>query len=324
MTQDTKRSLHVILGAGQVGSRLAMHLAERGHRVRIVQRGAGKPQAGVEHVRGDITDLAFAESAARGASVVYDCMNPAYHQWPTHLLPIGRGALHGAKMAGAKLVALDCLYMYGRPNGAMREDSPLAPCSKKGVLRVELANMRLDAHRRGDVAVAIARASDFFGPNLPYSAWSSRFFERVYAGRAGECMGDPDMPHSYTYVEDIVRSLAALGESATSGARAFGRVWHIPTAKAESTRALANRLGDALGLPIKMKRVPKILLRTAGLFDPFMREVVEMTYQWEMPYVLDSSRFESELRITPTPVEDAVHATAAWARATFGGNRAAA
>src|SRR4051794_26743321 len=102
--------LYVVLGAGQIGSRIAEILVARGDRVRVVQRGAPtRAVAGITHVRGDITDLAFAERATAGASVVFDCMNPAYDQWEANLLRIGRGALHGAAKAKAKLVALDCL-----------------------------------------------------------------------------------------------------------------------------------------------------------------------------------------------------------------------
>lgn len=307
--------LHVVLGAGQIGNRLAALLVGRGHRVRQVrQGGADSPVAGVELVRGDITDLAFAEAAARGAAVVYDCMNPPYHRWPELLLPIARGALHGAARAGARLVALDCLYMYGRPAGPMREDSPLAPCSKKGALRVELAELRLSADRRGDARVAIGRASDFFGPDLPYSAWSERFFQRVLAGKPGECMGDPDMPHAYTYADDVARGLLVLGERD----EALGRVWHLPTPPAESTRALARRLGRALGRDIDIARVPRLALRVAGLFSPFLREVAEMTYQWEVPFVVDDSRFREAFGVLPTAIDDAVEQTAAWARRRFG------
>lgn len=307
--------LHVVLGAGQIGSLLVERLRAHGHRVRVVRKsGGGRPPAGVELLTGDIVDLDFAEAATRGAAVVYDCMNPPYHRWPELLLPMAHGALHGATKAGARLVALDCLYMYGRPDGPMTEDSPLRPCSTKGRLRVELAELRLDAHRRGRTPVAIARASDFFGAALPYSAWSDRFFERIFAGKPGECMGDPDMPHSYTYAPDVAATLAMLAEHD----EAFGRVWHVPTNGAESTRALAERLGRALDLDVRMVRVPKLALRALGVFVPFLREVVEMTYQWEVPFVVDDSRVRQTFGLAPTPIEQAVAETAAWARGRFG------
>ncbi|APR75602.1 Nucleoside-diphosphate-sugar epimerase [Minicystis rosea] len=307
-------SLHVVLGAGQIGTRVADILLARGHRVRIVRQGrGGEPRPNLTWMSGDVTDLAFAAEATRGAAVVYDCMNPPYHRWPELLLPIARGALHGATQAGAKLVALDCLYMYGRPEGPLHEGSKLAPCSKKGALRVELAEARLEAHRRGDVRVAIGRASDFFGPDLPYSCWNARFFERIAAGKPGECMGDPDMPHSYTYAGDVARALVTLGERE----EALGQVWHLPTPPAESTRALAARLGRALGTRVEVSRLPRLVLRGIGVFSPFMREVAEMAYQWDVPFVIDDTRFRTTFGYGATPIDEAVAATAAWARQHF-------
>jgi nucleoside-diphosphate-sugar epimerase len=310
--QTTSPSLHVILGAGQIGTRVADLLLEQGHRVRLVRRGsAAAPRQRLESLSGDITDLAFAEQAARGAAVVYDCMNPAYHLWPEQLLPIARGALHGATKAGARLVALDCLYMYGRPQGPLHEDSPLMPCSKKGELRVRLADMRLAAHRKGDVRLTIGRASDFFGPALPFSNWSDRFYQRILAGKPAECMGDPDMPHAYTYAEDVARALVTLGAEE----RALGQVWHLPTPAAESTRALASRLGHALGIgDVRVVRVPRVAMRLAGLFSPFLREAAEMMYQWEVPFLVDDSRYRAAFGQGPTPVDQAVRDTATWAR----------
>jgi nucleoside-diphosphate-sugar epimerase len=311
-------SVHVVLGAGQIGSRLAKLLIARGHHVRMVARGpAASTESSaeqIEHFSGDMTDLAVAEQATRGAAVVYDCMNPPYHRWPQLLLPIARGALHGAARAGAKLVALDCLYMYGAPSRPMTEDTPLAPCSKKGALRVELGELRMSAHQRGDVRVTIGRASDFFGENLPFSCWNDRFFQRIFAGKPGECMGDPDLPHSYTYVEDVARALMTLGERP----EANGRVFHLPTSPAESTRALTQRLGRALGLHADVRRLNRLVLRAAGLFSPFMREVAEMTYQWEVQFVVDDRRFRETFGYGPTPIEQAVAATARWAEQRFG------
>src|SRR5687767_13559845 len=98
-------ALHVVLGAGQVGSRLATLLQRRGHLVRLVRRGsAGPAQPGLSWASGDMTDQAFAAAATAGAAVVYDCMNPPYHRWQEQLMALGGGALLGATRAGAKLV----------------------------------------------------------------------------------------------------------------------------------------------------------------------------------------------------------------------------
>jgi nucleoside-diphosphate-sugar epimerase len=309
--------LHVVFGTGQIGTRVARILLERGERVRVVARRGAAP-ADAELAAGDARDRAFAAAASRGAAVVYDTMNPLYQHWKQQLVPIGAGALHGAAAAGAKLVALDCLYAYGAPAGPMTEDAPIAPCSRKGELRAELAELRLAALRRGDARVAIGRASDFFGPGLPASWWSERFWTRVLAGKPAECLGDPDMPHSYTYADDVARGLVALGDRADATG-----VWHLPTAPAESTRALAARIGRALDRSISFTSMSPLALRAIGVFAPFLRELPEMAYQWQRPFVLDDSRFRARFGFGATPIDEQVAATVAWARARFAIDRAA-
>jgi len=320
-TPNSQNELHVVLGGGQIGDRLTNLLAASGKHVRSVQRSArSESNPRITRVSGDITDHAFAEQAIAGASVVYDTMNPQYHQWPELLLPIARGALHGAQRAGAKLVALDCLYMYGRPSGSMREDSPRNPCSKKGALRVELEQLRMEYHRRGDVAVAIGRASDFFGANLANAVFSPRFFKRLLAGQAVEVLGDSELLHSYSYAEDVAQAMATLGAHDVS----FGRVWHMPTPPAETTRALCERFARELERPLKIRTAPQFVWNLGGLFVPFMREVAEMNYQWQVPYVIDDRLFRETFGASHTPIEQAARETAEWARQRFARNRLAA
>jgi nucleoside-diphosphate-sugar epimerase len=312
--RDSRNELHVVLGGGQIGDRISDILAQRGHEVRVVQRTPrSDARQNVTRVSGDITDLDFAERATRGASVVYDCMNPQYHQWEERLLPLGAAALHGAVKARARLVALDCLYMYGVPDGPLSEDSPRAPCSRKGELRLRLEELRMSAQRHGDVQVALGRASDFFGSDLPNSLFSSRFWQRLFAGKTVECPGDPDMPHSYTYADDVARGLVTLGERP----EAAGRIWHLPTSSSESTRALFERIGRAVGQPARVAAIPQWMWHVAGVFSPMMRAAAEMTYQWKVPYVIDDSRFRATFGVSATPVDVAVREMASSVRAKY-------
>lgn len=310
-------SLHVILGAGQIGTRIARLLVDRGDRVRLVARNP-RHLAGAEMMTGDVRDLDFATRATAGARIVFDTTNPPYPAWKRELLPLGAGALHGATRANAKLVALDNLYMYGAPTGPMRETSPLAPCSRKGQLRAELSELRLAAHRRGDVQVAIGRASDFFGPALPYSWWSERCFRRILAGKPAECMGDPDQPHSYNYADDVARGLLALADADDATG-----VWHLPVLPAESTRALGERIARALATPIAFTTMSPLVLHAVGVFARFMGELPELAYQWKLPFVLDDSKFRARFELRPTPIDEQVATTVAWAYDKLVAQRAA-
>lgn len=334
MHTDTKSSttpspqspLHVVLGAGQIGTLLVDKLLARGERVRQVRRSAhgrgvtgaapsGPPRPGLELVIGDLSDPAFARQAMAGAGVAYHAVNARYDQWRELLLPLTRGILAGAAANGARLVMLDCLYMYGRPDGPMREDSPVRPISKKGELRARQSEDVLAAHARGDVRALIARASDFFGPNLGNAMFGSRFWPAALAGKPIEVFGDIDQPHTYSYSDDVARGLLALGGRDD----AFGQVWHLPAAPALSTRALVERVFTALdmGQP-RFRKVGDLVLHALGLAFPILRELAEMTYQWKVPYVLDDARFRAAFpEVPPTPLQTQLAQTVAWARGAY-------
>ena len=289
-------------------------MLERGLRVRLVQRRtpAAASLPGVETARADVSDTGSAQKAFEGASVVYHTANPIYTEWSRLLLPLTRGIVEGATRAGAHLVALDNLYMYGRaPGGIMREDTPVAPCSAKGELRAEAARVMLASRDRGELAVTIGRASDFFGPRATLSAiFGPRFWQRALGGKPGEVFGDPDQPHSYSYVDDVADALVTLG----TDERAKNRIWHLPVNSAEPTRTTIARAGRALGIELGAKRFSPRLLSLLGVVSPMLREVAEMTYQWEAPFVLDDSSFRDMFGVTPTPWDAAMNETAAWAR----------
>jgi nucleoside-diphosphate-sugar epimerase len=311
--------LSLVLGAGQVGPMVAERLLAAGQRVRIGRRQPAPSRVeGVENVTIDVRDAASVARAAAGAGVVYHCVNPLYPQWPEMLLPMTRGIVEGTARAGARLVVLDNLYMYG-DNRHMSEDTPVAPVSKKGALRVQAAELMLDADARGTVPVAIGRAADFFGPHTPLSmAFGEFFFQRVLAGKSALLLGgDPDMPHSYSYTPDVAAGLVALGQAGARG------VWMLPVQPAETTRAVMARFARVLGRSVDMTIVPQWVLRTAGVFWQMGAEIAEMTYQWRQPYVLDDARFRAHFGLGPTGWEDAVEATVAWGRRTYAPGRGA-
>jgi nucleoside-diphosphate-sugar epimerase len=283
-------------------------------RVRVVRKSQGASGvAGVEDVTADVSDPAQVARITEGASVAYHCVNPPYHQWKDLLLPMTRGLVAGLTKTQTRLVALDNVYMYG-DTSKMSERTVVAPRSQKGELRAEAASWMLDADRRGDLLVCVARAADFFGPNTPLgSIFGERFYQRVLSGKSGECFGDPDQLHSYSYTPDVAAGMVALGMStATRG------VYMLPVQPAESTRHVMGRFFRALENDPGVSRVPTWVLRAMGIFNPIVRELPEMVYQWEQPYVLDDSRIRAELGVVPTPWDDAVAMTLSWAKRVYG------
>jgi nucleoside-diphosphate-sugar epimerase len=312
MSSSGSSRLHLVLGAGQIGPLVASMLLARGERVRIARRTSAPAGVdGVETVAIDVRDADSVARAADGASVVYHCVNPLYHEWDEKLLPMTRGILEGTARAGARLVALDNLYVYG-DTSHMNERTPMRPVSKTGELRKRSTELMLEADSKDAPGVAVGRAADFFGPGAPLGVLGDHFHRRVLAGKSAQLFGDPDQLHSYSYTPDVAAGLVALGlDYAARG------VWMLPVQPAESTRAYVARFAAALGRPIAIQAVPTWVLRGLGVFDPTMREVAEMTYQWKQPFVLDDSAFRARYGLEPTPWDEAIHRTVTWARETY-------
>ncbi|HEY6866600.1 MAG TPA: NAD-dependent epimerase/dehydratase family protein [Candidatus Eisenbacteria bacterium] len=309
----SERQVHVVFGAGQIGAPLARMLEGRGHEVRLVRRSGGGPE-GIEVRNGDAGDPAFAASAAAGASVVYHCMNPpAYDRkvWAEALPRLMDSLIAASGKAGARLVVLDNLYLLGRPGGRpLSEDSPIAPCSRKGEIRARINQRLLEAERRGDVRVVIGRASDFYGPGGVGTYFGDAFWPKALAAGEAATFVSLDTPHTYHYTLDVAAALATLGGA---GDEVTGRWWMLPAAPAEPSRAMIARLGTALGRELRIRATPGPVLALAGLFVPLLRELSEMSYQWQEPFVVDDRRYRERFRPAVTALEDGARATVAWA-----------
>jgi nucleoside-diphosphate-sugar epimerase len=304
---------HVIFGTGVIGMALMRALQRRGESIRMVNRSGRLPASAAdtgmpEMVAGDARDPTFTTRAAAGARVVYQVLNPPYHQWVAQFPGLQAGVLAAAESAGARLVSMENVYLYGRPAGQpFKEDRPDGAHTVKGRLRGRMARELLAAHAAGRVQVAIGRASDYFGPGGgAQSNLGDRVFPAAIAGKTAQVLGDPDQPHTYTYTPDIGEALAVLGEHPG----APGEVWHLPNAEARTTRQIVETIYSLAGQPrTKLRSTPTLLLRVLGLVNPTVRELVEMSYEFEEPFIVDSSKIEARLGIKATPLDQALAQT---------------
>jgi nucleoside-diphosphate-sugar epimerase len=312
MAETTKR-FHVVFGSsGGVGSALVRELHARDKRVRAVTHSArGQFPEGVEVVRGDATDAASAREAGRGAAVIYHAVNVPYPQWQGKLPPILDANIGAAARAEAKLVYADNLYMYGRVHGPMTEETPYNPASRKGALRARMADELMSAHKEGRVRAAIGRASDFYGPGPLNSVAGERLFEAVLEGKKAMWVGDLDAPHTLTYIEDFAKTLATLGERE----EALGEVWHVPSPEPITGRKFIELVFDEARRPPRFGTYNRTMMRLGGLFSSEVREFREMLYQFEAPFVLDSSKYARVFGdVVPTPYREGIARTLQWYR----------
>ncbi|MBP4137035.1 NAD-dependent epimerase/dehydratase family protein [Flavobacterium geliluteum] len=302
---------HTILGAnGTIATELIPVLKKHNVNIRLVSR---TPQhvEGTESITADALDSEQLLSAILGSDVVYLTIGLVYNakiweeQWPV----IMRNVINACKTTGAKLVFFDNIYMYGKVDGIITEETPYNYISKKGKVRAELAKMLLKEMASGNIEATIARAADFFGPRATEKSIPSVLvFEKLKAGSTAQWLINPNVPRSLNYTPDIAEALYILA----TNEKAFGQVWHLPTPAPLTGKEFVKLAAKHLKSSDKISVLPKWLLKIIGLLNPFMKEAYEMNYQNEFPLHLSSAKFEKAFAFKPTSYEDAVKETALW------------
>jgi nucleoside-diphosphate-sugar epimerase len=305
------RAIQVVVGTGPLGLAVSRELRRKGEHVRLVSRsGRTDGSAGTEIVVADVSHAADARRAFEGASVVYQCASPRYSQWPALMPALMRGVIEGASAVGARLVYGDNLYAYGRVSGPLTEDLPYKPVGPNTRTRAEVAEALTKANADGKVRATIGRGSDFFGPHATNSSVGVRVFGRLLRGKPAQVLGNPDAPHTVTFIDDFARALITLGSRDES----LGDVWHVPNAGTVPFRQFVELIAEQTGGPAKVQSTPSWMLAMIGLFKPDVRAVREVLYQSEEPWVVDHSKFERVFGADPTPLHEAIKATLDWFR----------
>lgn len=294
-------ALHVVVGAGPIGRTTANLLVERGERVRIVTRsGSGPEHPAIERVAADATDADRLSELAEDAAALYNCVNPQYHRWLTDWPPIAAALLTAAERSGAVLTVAGNLYPYGPVDGPMNEHTPLAATHPKLKLRGDMWRDALAAHEAGRIRTTEVRASDYIEEN---SIFSLVLAKPLRAGRRAFTPAPLDVPHSWTSIADVARTLVTVATEE----RAWGEAWPVPTNPPLTIRQLATRFTEVNGLPgPKLSAMPYAALWTAGLFQPFVKELRTTHYQFAHPFVLDSAHTERTFGLRPTDLDVAL------------------
>lgn len=303
---------HVVLGTGAIGRAIAEELVSRGESVRMVNRSGKMHEvpAGVEVTAADLYDPAQVKEVTRGASVVYQSAQPHYYEWPEKFPPLQKSIIDGLAGSGVKLVIAENLYMYGEThNKPLTEDTPHKAHTRKGRVRAELSEAALAAHRAGKLRVTTGRGSDYFGPWGTDSSMGSVVFHRLLAGKAAQVGGSATMPHTHTYIPDFGKALVILGERT----EADGLAWHVPNDMSRVTQGeMIEMVAQVAGVQPKTQVAGKVIMSMLGLFIPELKESVEMLYEFEKPFVVDSSKFEKTFGMQATPMKEAIKTTVAW------------
>lgn len=304
--------IHVVNGAGQVGTNIAEQLAAQGHQVRILTRsGSGPEHALIERRKTDVSKADQLAAAFDGAVAVYHCIHGSAYTakaWRAELPAAEQAVLEAAGRVGAVVVFPESLYSYGHVDGPITEDTPRNATKGKLGIRTELLRGREES-ATNTVSVA---ASDFFGPHVMMSHAGERMIPTVLAGKTMRVIGSLDMLHSFTYVPDLASAMIA----AATNPELWNGFYHAPTAPAVTQRELIEAVARAGDVPTpKMSAIPAWVLHVGGVVSTDSRELAETSYQFSKPFVVDSSRSEAVLGVSPTPFDTAIKQTVEWWRA---------
>ena len=300
--------LTVVFGNGSVGHLVTETLRSRGDDVRIAQRhrpvGALK---GAEFVACDILDGDAVRAAVEGASQVVLSVGFQYDArvWRTVWPKTMTNVVEACAAVGARVVFIDNLYQLGPQLEPRHEDMPLSAAGDKPAILSEVTRIWMAARDR--VHVAALRCTDFYGPGVFVSHIGSNAFGRLAKGKAAQLLAPPDTPHDFAYVPDIARAAVTLLDASDD---AFGQVWNMPCAPTRTPREILKLGADAIGVRLKIVSIPLWLLPGAGVFSRFMKEVADVGFTWDRPYVVDSGKFQRRFWSDVTPFEVGAPATA--------------
>ncbi|KGE71188.1 NAD-dependent epimerase/dehydratase family protein [Spirochaeta lutea] len=315
--------LHTIFGTGPLGLFTARALLEDGKRVRVVNRTgtldapralvmAPWTAADVEVVQGDALDPGQVRAAAQGASHIYHCANPLYHQWAELLPPMQTNVIAAALEQKAVLGLTENLYMYARGVSPITLQTPVDPPTRKGRIRQELHEQLLRAQAEDGLVWTSIRGSDYYGPGATgQSVFGTDYFlNPLIQSKRVSLMGDPDALHSYTYAGDFGRALVL----AVRSPRAHGKAWIVAHREKTTTRDVALEFRKQAGSRSTIGRLPTGMLRLLGLVNPQVRELLEMMYQKQEAYLVSGEDFEREFGFVPVSLQEGVASTLEWYR----------
>ena len=303
--------IYVVTGAGPVGWTVAEQLADRGRQVRILTRsGSGPDHPLIERISGDAKDPAVLRTAFAGAKAVFHCIHGSAYTaaaWRAELPAAEQAVLSAAQEVGAVVVFPESLYSYSEADRVITEAGPRRATGGKRGVRTDLLQAR-EASATPTVSVV---AGDFFGPRVRMAHAGERMLAPVLAGKNVSVMGSARQPHSFTYVPDLAGAMIAAADQPS----AWNAVWHAPTGPARTQKELAAAFAAAAGRPTpKVRVLPGWTIRTAALVSAGARELAEMLYQFERPFVMDSAASEAALGVSHTPLETAAAVTVEWWR----------
>lgn len=309
--------LHVVIGGGTIGGRLAKLLASNGKKVLVIARlASGDASSGIEYRSGDATSVEELMARAPEAKVIYNCANPPYDKWETEWPKLSKAVNEYAMRAGADLVICSNLYGYGPYEGILTEDVPLRATWANGQARAKVWQEAKALDDAGKLRVTEVRGSDYICPN-EQSRMGHRVVPNIMLGKPVQLLGALDQPHTWTDPDDVARLMMKLAEDD----RSWGKPWHVPSNLPKTQREVVSDIAAALGVSkYRVSAVGKAMETILGLFNPLIRELNKGSYQFNQAFIMSSQAaseaFGMEAKSWNLVIEDLVWPYVQYAKAS--------
>ncbi len=291
-TSISKYKIALFGAAGAVGKSIAHALRANGQSYRVVGRETSRLESAfgddslAEIVGWNPDDPASVRAAAEGIDTIIYLVGVPYNHFELHPVLMQK-TLDGALAAGVKrIVLIGTVYPYGAPTTpTVAESHPRNPTTFKGKMRKEQEEILLKAHADGKIQAAILRLPDFYGPNVDQASFLHLLFKAASEGGAADMIGPIDTPHEFVFIPDVGPVVLELA----SKPEAYGRLWNLAGAGAITQREIAEKVFEMAGRKPSLRVVGKTGLRLLGLFNPMLRELVEMHYLQTTPVLMDDT-----------------------------------
>ncbi len=306
---------------GWLGTRLVERLVQQGRSVTCFVHPLVDPSplpSGVTVAHGDVRDQKAVSDAAAGVTTIFHLAAVIHPKWTRDFDQINaigtRNVLEAAATAGVKRVifASSNAVQGSLRSGLMDETGQCHPESAYG--RSKMIAEQIIKEFDQKISVAIIRSPMFYGPGQP--ARMTRLMRMIRNGRV-PLFGSGDNLRSMSYIENLVDAMLLAEQSP----KAAGEVYWISDEQPYTTIEFMQAIAGALGVPLKLIRLPGLMARGSELAD----KVLEMCgYHSENIHVVGEStkwiacsinKAKKELGYSPTiSLQQGLQNAVAWCR----------
>ncbi|RKL67875.1 short chain dehydrogenase [Salipaludibacillus neizhouensis] len=304
----------LVLGAsGSMGTVLVKELASRRIEVIAFARGREKlevlfrDEPLVTICKGDVLKQEELAEAAKGVDVIFQSVNIPYQEWKEKLPLITKNVILTAENCSAKLAVVDNIYAYGRqPNIKVTEETNKKPHTKKGKLRLDMETEYMNS----SVPTMIVHFPDFYGPHAE-GTLLDQTISKVADNKSGIYIGHQKLPREFIYTPDGAKAMVEL----TLRESSYNQQWNIPATHPVTGQKLIQILREITGYKKSVSTVGKPMIQFLGLFQPLMKEMVEMMYLNQEPVILSGEKYRNNIGNIPrTSYEQGLKETLEWKR----------